>query len=171
MRIPPAVLTAIASVALAACATPPSHYRPLDGGRAGAASVKVAKCSVGNCKVNVTVIDDETNCSGQVDIQVLDVRFGGKPRKGEKVEFSLPENSQYKFVDDPKILGWQLPFWIKSGTDPVASAKVKADSKGKKLEVELKDERSGDLIEYGIRFARDQSQLLYCRDVDPWMVD
>jgi len=169
MRTAPAVLTAIASVALAACATPPSHYRPLDGGRVGAASVK--KCSVGNCKVNVTVIDDETSCSGQVDIQVLDVRFGGKPRKGEKVEFSLPNGSPFKFVDT-RVPG-RSPLWIKSGTDPFASVATVSPN-GKKLVAELKEDRSGDLIEYGIRFARDQrdqSPLLYCHDVDPWMVD
>jgi hypothetical protein len=168
MRTAPAVLTVIASVALAACATPPSYYRPLDGGRVGAATFKVAKCSAGNCKVNVTVSDDGTNCSGQVDIQVLDVRFRGTARKGEKVEFSLPNGSPYKFVDT--MVPGRSPLWIKSGTDPFASvATVQAN--GKKLVAELKEDRSGDLIEYGIRFARDQSPPKYCLDVDPWMVD
>jgi len=62
------------------------------------------------------------------------------------------------------------PLWIKSGTDPFVSvATVQAN--GKKLVAELKEDRSGDLIEYGIRFARDQSPPKYCLDVDPWMVD
>ena len=170
MRTAGALLAVIASVVLAACATHPSHYRPLDGGRVGAATFKAAKCFAGNCKINVTVSDDGTNCSGQVDIQVLDVRFRGTARKGEKVEFSLPNGSPYRFVDDSALPGWRAPLWIKSGANPFASdPKVKAN--GKKLEVELKDKGSGDLIEYGIRFARDQSPLAYCLDVDPWMVD
>jgi hypothetical protein len=162
------VLTVIASVALAACATPAFDLHPQDGGRVGAATVRAAKCSVGKCKVNVTVIDDGTHCSGQVDIQVLDVRFRGTARRGEKVEFSLPNGSPYKFVDS-KFTG-RAPLWIKSGTDPFASAAT-VDAGGKKLVAELKEDRSGDLIEYGIRFARDESSPRYCLDVDPWMVD
>jgi hypothetical protein len=167
MRIAPSVLTAIAIVALAGCAAHPRHFPPHDGGRVGAATFKVAKCSAGNCKVNVTVSDDGTKCFGQVDIQVLDVRFPGTPRKGEKVEFSLPGNSPYKFVAT-EVPG-RSPLWIKSGTNPFASVTVQ--SAGRKLVAELKEDRSGDLIEYGIRFARDQSPLQYCLDVDPWMVD
>lgn len=167
MRLAPSALTAIAIVALAGCAAHPPHFRPHDGGRVGAATLKVAKCSAGNCKVNVTVSDDGTHCSGQVDVQVLDVRFRGTTRKGEKVEFSLPGGSPYKFVDT--AVSGRPPLWIKSGTDPFVSVAVQPS--GKKLVAELKEDRSGDLIEYGIRFARDQSPLKYCLDVDPWMVD
>lgn len=168
MRIAPSALTAIAIVALAGCAAHSPHFRPHDGGRVGAATFKVAKCSAGNCKVNVTVSDDGTHCAGQVDIQVLDVRLGGHPRRGEKVEFSLPGGSPYKFVET--AVSGRSPLWIKSGADPFVSVPT-VQSSGKKLVAELKEVRSGDLIEYGIRFARDQSPLQYCLDVDPWMVD
>jgi hypothetical protein len=61
------------------------------------------------------------------------------------VEFSLPNGSPYKFVDS-KITG-RAPLWIKSGTDQFASAAT-VDAGGKKLVAEIKEDRSGDLMEH-----------------------
>jgi len=164
-----ACLAVACTVLLAGCGTHPVQHSAA-GQDARASRAKVAKCTPGNCKVPITVIETGDGCGGSIALDVIDVRMGGIDRTGQKVEFTLPVGSGYRFAGDSALPGWRPPFWIKSGPDPfVGALRVKAN--GKVLEGELNPRGSGGLVEYGVRFARDQTPISYCADIDPWMVD
>jgi hypothetical protein len=164
-----ACLAVACTIVLAGCGTHPVHHGAAVPD-ARASRVAVAKCTPGNCKVPITVIETADGCAGSIALDVIDVRMGGIDRTGQKVEFTLPGGSGYRFAGDSAQPGWKPAFWIKSGPDPfVGAPRVKAN--GKVLEGELKPRGSGGIIEYGVRFARDQTSISYCADIDPWMVD
>lgn len=116
----------------------------------------------GDCTVGVLVTEALHGCTGDVDVDVVDVRPGGSTG-GRSFIVKLPRG--YKFVDS----NTQPAIFVKDGSrDPFAGPPA-IDSSGQEARVKLKGARTGTLVEYGIRFFRTDGSA--CAPIDPWIVD